>query len=62
MAQLAVVILSLFGQMERTYVSECAARAAPWRNPRENEQAGPAWSTPTNSAMWNTSVQMACDF
>lgn len=27
MAQLAVVILSLFGQMERTYVSECAAHA-----------------------------------
>jgi len=40
MAQLAVVLLALFGQMERTYTLERAAHAAPSRPPKAAGSAG----------------------
>jgi len=49
MAQLAVVLLALFAQMERTYSSSAPRTPARWPPPRADALAGPAWSIPTSS-------------
>src|SRR3954452_6919722 len=50
MAQLAVVLLALFAQMERTYAIERAAHAPRSRRSRAAASAGRSWSTPASSA------------
>jgi len=49
MGQLAVVLLALFGQMERTCAVERAAHAGRSPPPRAGAPAGTAWSPKPNS-------------
>ena len=56
MAQLVMVLLALFGQMERTYTLERAAHARPWRRDRPPDRppvgggSAQSWPTPRTSA------------
>jgi len=56
MAQLAVVLLALFGQMERTYTLERAAHARAVRPPRAGGSAARRSSTRTS---WRTRLTCA---
>lgn len=54
MAQLPVVLLALFAQMERTYTIERAAHARAVRPPRDGGWDAPAWSTSPSSTTPST--------
>jgi hypothetical protein len=49
MAQLAVVMLALFAEMERTYAAERPPTPGPWPQSTVGAPAGLPWWIPTSS-------------